>query len=69
MNTLKSISIFIGLIAFLPLGYEMLLKDKRQSFLSMIFWGLLDLLFGISASYQPLKVVMNYLFGMRVVDF
>ncbi|MBP9765799.1 MAG: hypothetical protein KBD12_01005 [Candidatus Pacebacteria bacterium] len=49
MNTLKSISIFIGLIAFLPLWYEMLLKDKRQSFLSMIFWGSLDLLFGISA--------------------
>ena len=49
MNTLKNISIFIGLVAFIPLWYEMWFKNKKQSFLSMIFWASLDLLFGISA--------------------
>lgn len=49
MITLKNISIFIGLIAFLPLWYEMWFKNKKQSFLSMVFWSLLDFIFGISA--------------------
>ena len=48
MITLKNISIFIGLIAFLPLWYEMWFKNKKQSFLSMVFWSLLDFIFGIS---------------------